>query len=203
MKMNKRQELAMQTRENLICEAKKIFAIKDFQDVSVEEITKACGVAKGTFYTYFKKKEDIISEIGFLHFEQLQERILNENKPILEKLNDYFISFMELVEEYGIHICRQWIINNLNPSSDTVNLINNETKINFDINCIRLIFNQAVEKKELSLQTPIDLLSYLFMSELYGMMIIWCMSNKEFEPLEWISQFNQLQLSKILDEYLL
>ncbi|MFQ6792344.1 MAG: TetR/AcrR family transcriptional regulator [Thomasclavelia sp.] len=201
--MNKRQELAMQTRENLICEAKKIFAIKDFQDVSVEEITKACGVAKGTFYTYFKKKEDIISEIGFLHFEQLQERILNENKPILEKLNDYFISFMELVEEYGIHICRQWIINNLNPSSDTVNLINNETKINFDINCIRLIFNQAVEKKELSLQTPIDLLSYLFMSELYGMMIIWCMSNKEFEPLEWISQFNQLQLSKILDEYLL
>lgn len=193
----------MQTKENLICEAKKIFAIKDFQDVSVEEITKACGVAKGTFYTYFKKKEDIISEIGFLHFEQLQERILNENKPILEKLNDYFISFMELVEEYGIHICRQWIINNLNPSSDTVNLINNETKINFDINCIRLIFNQAVEKKELSLQTPIDLLSYLFMSELYGMMIIWCMSNKEFEPLEWISQFNQLQLSKILDEYLL
>lgn len=193
----------MQTRENLICEAKKIFAVKDFQDVSVEEITKACGVAKGTFYTYFKKKEDIISEIGFLHFEQLQERILNENKPILEKLNDYFISFMELVEEYGIHICRQWIINNLNPSSDTVNLINNETKINFDINCIRLIFNQAVEKKELSLQTPIDLLSYLFMSELYGMMIIWCMSNKEFEPLEWISQFNQLQLSKILDEYLL
>lgn len=201
--MNKRKELAMQTRENLICEAKKIFAVKDFQDVSVEEITKACGVAKGTFYTYFKKKEDIISEIGFLHFEQLQERILNENKPILEKLNDYFISFMELVEEYGIHICRQWIINNLNPSSDTVNLINNETKINFDINCIRLIFNQAVEKKELSLQTPIDLLSYLFMSELYGMMIIWCMSNKEFEPLEWISQFNQLQLSKILDEYLL
>lgn len=200
--MNKRQELAKQTRQKLIQSAQKLFSQKDFQDVCIEDITQDCGVAKGTFYTYFKKKEDIISEIGFQHFEELQERILQSNQSILKKLDDYCLAFMELFEEYEIHICRQWIINNLNPHSDTVNYIQDQTKIEFDMTCIQAILKQGVDTHRLNVNTPIELLSYLLMSQLYSMMTIWCMSDQQFEPLEWVKSFNQLQLPQIFKDYL-
>lgn len=200
--MNKRQELAKQTRQKLIQSAQKLFSQKDFQDVCIEDITQDCGVAKGTFYTYFKKKEDIINEIGFQHFEELQERILQSNQSILKKLDDYYLAFMELVEEYGIHICRQWIINNLNPHSDTVNYIQDQTKIEFDMSCLQTILKQGVDTHQLNVNTPIELLSYLLMSQFYGMMTIWCMSDQQFEPLEWVKSFNQFQLPQIFKDYL-
>ncbi|XOS92284.1 TetR/AcrR family transcriptional regulator [Brevibacillus laterosporus] len=38
-------------------QALKLFKEKGFENVTVEEITKACGIAKGTFYNYFPKKK--------------------------------------------------------------------------------------------------------------------------------------------------
>ena len=39
--------------------AKKLIAEKGYNNTKVEDITNEAQVAKGTFYTYFKTKEDI------------------------------------------------------------------------------------------------------------------------------------------------
>jgi AcrR family transcriptional regulator len=51
-------------RKNEIMDAaNQLFYLKGYQQTSVEEIIKKAGIAKGTFYYYFKSKEDILDAI--------------------------------------------------------------------------------------------------------------------------------------------
>ncbi len=49
-----------QIREHIIDTAVRLFREKGYGTVTVEEVTKAVGVAKGTFYNFFKSKRDIL-----------------------------------------------------------------------------------------------------------------------------------------------
>lgn len=51
---------AIRTKATLLESAKKLITERGFDRVSVEDITSGAGVAKGTFYHYFKSKEDLI-----------------------------------------------------------------------------------------------------------------------------------------------
>lgn len=62
--MTNRQAAALETRRRLISTAKHMICEKGLAGTSVEEITQACGVSKGTFYTYFKRKEDVVQELS-------------------------------------------------------------------------------------------------------------------------------------------
>lgn len=71
--MNKRQQSAQNTRKKLIQAALKLLKEKGFKAINVEEITKEAGVAKGTFYIYFKRKEDIILEYSRAPFSEIAD----------------------------------------------------------------------------------------------------------------------------------
>ena len=58
--MNKRQKSAVETKRKLISAGLELIKEKGFDAINVEDITKKSGVAKGTFYIYFKHKEDIV-----------------------------------------------------------------------------------------------------------------------------------------------
>lgn len=53
------QAMKEKIREDLIWKGLDLFASQGFHATTVDEITKAAGVAKGTFYNYFKTKEDL------------------------------------------------------------------------------------------------------------------------------------------------
>lgn len=67
------------TRQKLIDAAKVLNEEKTFHDILIEVITEKAGVAKGTFYTYFKRKEDIFSEIAFASFDAIKEKLADES----------------------------------------------------------------------------------------------------------------------------
>jgi AcrR family transcriptional regulator len=48
----------------LLISAAKLFREKGIKAVSVDEIVKGVGVAKGTFYLYFKTKEDLLAKLA-------------------------------------------------------------------------------------------------------------------------------------------
>lgn len=60
--MTKRQTQAKETRRAIFENAVALFREKGFDSVTVEEITTRAGTAKGSFYTYFRTKSDIIIE---------------------------------------------------------------------------------------------------------------------------------------------
>lgn len=199
--MTKRQENALKTRQKLVDVTEKLLKTNGFNALCVEDITKSAGVAKGTFYVYFKHKEDIVAEICRGYFKQIEDQI-NEMKSadLIEKLSVYFDSFMNAVELYGINICREWIRGAIDPNTAPDNT--EISKWQYDVDMLKNILNGAIKNNELKQDTPVELITHLFISELYGMMTYWCMSDGVFEPKEWTRNFSEFQLKIILKDYL-
>ena len=170
--MTMRQEMALKTRENLIEAAKKVISIKGFKEASIQDITEEAGVAKGTFYTYFKTKEEIVEELLKTKFVKYDDEFLN--KTLKDKIEYFNKDLMRQIQSCGVEICRQWIVNNLKP----VEL----DKIGYDSECIRVILKSSLEKGELKNGTPIEELVGFIINTIYGMMLNWCMTDKKYEP---------------------
>lgn len=199
--MNKRQVAALETKKKLISVALELIKQNGFDAINVEDITRASGVAKGTFYTYFKRKEDIVTEISRMPFHQITEELqAMQNVEIIEKLTHYFHRFMECVEHCGINICRQWTRDVLDPKNVSEN--KDGQKWFYDVGMLKSILNNAIKDNELSESTPVELLTHILICELYGMMTCWCMSDGEFEPLDWTDKFCKFQLGAILAPYI-
>ncbi len=60
--LTKRKQQAIETRRIIFENAIALFREKGFDTVTVEEIAQRAGTAKGSFYTYFRTKSDIIIE---------------------------------------------------------------------------------------------------------------------------------------------
>lgn len=200
--MAKRQENALKTRQKLIDTAENLLKTNGFNALCVEDITKAAGVAKGTFYVYFKHKENIVSEICRGYFKNIENKISEmKNVDLIEKLSLYFDDFMSAVELYGINICREWIRGVIDPNNAAEGM--DKTKWQYDVEMLKNILKNAVADNELKKDAPVELLTHLIISELYGMMTCWCMSDGIFEPKEWTKKFCDFQLKAILKEYLI
>ena len=76
-KMTNRKLTALETKRKLLETAKRIIREKGLVNTSIEEITKACGVANGTFYTYFKRKEDVVFALSHDMFREIYEEAQN------------------------------------------------------------------------------------------------------------------------------
>ena len=197
--MTKRQENAQETRRKLYDTACSLIEEKGFANVSVEDITSACGVAKGTFYVYFKRKEDIVFECCKEWFSDI-DRMAREHKgTIVDKLAFYFKGFMDGVTCGGVELCRQWIREVINPADSLGEMCGG--KYAYDHKRLTAFLNDAVKDGLLKKSTPVETLVHLFMSELYGMMTCWCMSDTKFDPEEWIGRFAKLQLPHLLAPY--
>lgn len=175
--MTNRQVRAIETRKKIIEAAKKLTCEKGFENISIDDIVKEAGVSTGSFYTYFKKKEDVIDELNKTDFYRLAE-IVNgmEDKDFTERLLYYCREFLLCIENTGIEICRQWVRNNISPT--TMVLGDEETtKYSYDYRAMQSVIREAVRRGELKKDTPVDDLSLFFNAQLYGLMVAWCMSD--------------------------
>ena len=200
--MNKRKLAAQTTKRKLISTALDLIKETGFDAINVEDITKKAGVAKGTFYTYFKRKEDIVLEISRTPFSEIAQELQDmKDLKIITKLSHYFHRFMECVESCGIHVCRQWTRDVLDPNNVPEN--KDGQKWAYDVDMLKGILEDAVKAGELKEGPPVELLTHIIISELYGMMTCWCMSDGKFEPLEWTDKFCNVQLTAIFEQYLI
>ena len=199
--MTKRQEQALITRQKIVDTAEDLLKKNGFNALCVEDITNAAGVAKGTFYVYFKHKEDIVAEICRGYFKEIETQINKmSGSDLIEKLSLYFDNFMKAVELYGINICREWIRASIDPNTAPDNT--DMSKWQYDYNMLENILNNAIRNNELKENTPVQTLTHLVISQLYGMMTCWCMSDGIFEPRDWTKKFADFQLKAILKDYL-
>ncbi|WP_455381649.1 TetR/AcrR family transcriptional regulator [Salinispira pacifica] len=58
----KRKQRALETRRRIFESALALFRERGYENVSVDDIAARAGTAKGSFYTYFNTKSDVITE---------------------------------------------------------------------------------------------------------------------------------------------
>jgi AcrR family transcriptional regulator len=85
----------MDKKARLLTAATKIFARDGYKDASVDDIVKSASVAKGTFYYYFKSKDDLFLALIGIGTEKLSEQMINESDKYsdpIEKVRAIMIS---------------------------------------------------------------------------------------------------------------
>jgi AcrR family transcriptional regulator len=73
--VNVRERRKKELKELIFQKSVELFAEKGFDQVSVDEITKACGVSKGTFYNYFPSKQAVLLYLGSSQMELVLQAI--------------------------------------------------------------------------------------------------------------------------------
>ncbi|MEY9864851.1 AcrR family transcriptional regulator [Peribacillus sp. B2I2] len=61
----------------IIDKSVELFAEKGYHATSVQEIAEKCGIAKGSFYNYFKSKEELLVSIFKYYYEALTDSLLD------------------------------------------------------------------------------------------------------------------------------
>src|SRR5713226_8388649 len=116
---DRRQRRSADIRERLFRAALRLFAEKGFAETSVEDITNAADVGKGTFFNYFPSKDHILITFGDMQIGKLRMVVeeahrADESIPqILQKMS------VRLTEEPGRNpeIVRLILLANLSSKS--------------------------------------------------------------------------------------
>jgi len=82
----RRERRSAEIRERLFRAALELFAVKGFVETTVEDITEAADVGKGTFFNYFPSKDHILLAFGEMQLKKLegaieQARVSGEPMP--------------------------------------------------------------------------------------------------------------------------
>jgi AcrR family transcriptional regulator len=116
----RRARKARETRVRLFRTALQLFADRGFPNVTVEDITDAADVGKGTFFNYFDSKEHVLgvmTEVQLAHVDEAVQASLAGKRSIQSVLHRLFL---HLAQEPGRspHLARTFVASFL--ASDAV-----------------------------------------------------------------------------------
>src|SRR5439155_5071182 len=96
--VSRRERRSAELRERLFRSALALFASKGYAETTVEDITEAADVGKGTFFNYFPSKEHILMAFGEMQLAKL-ESVVNEaqksDRPMAEVLRTLVLRMTE------------------------------------------------------------------------------------------------------------
>ena len=99
-------------RENLLSSAYSLFVTLGVNETSINDIVEDAGVAKGTFYLYFKDKWDIHEQVTIEKARLLfDEALIHINN---KKINDFQNKLIEIID---------YIIDSFKNNTDLIKLI--------------------------------------------------------------------------------
>ena len=199
-KMTNRQLAALETRRKLLEAAKKLVCEKGLVNTSIEEITKACGVSNGTFYTYFKRKEDVVFALSQEMYQGIYEEAQAHDGPFMERLVFYMVNFSGHIERDGLKLCQEWVRNTVDP--DLAESPYNKDKLHVDIDSMKGMIEKGVERGELTDDTPVDALAGALVDVIYGEMLCWDMSGGAYSFEERTKDFCNLFLPAMIRPYI-
>ena len=196
--MGKRQEAALETKQKLIDAVKKLSETKKYHEMSIDDITRTAGVAKGTFYTYFKRREDIISVIAYENLDKALRKASDEEMDAAEKIGRFLNDSASIIKENSLQIAQQWYRSVTSPlEGDTLGM----DKLNYDRSFIEGCLQNAVDNGILQSDMPVSSISMQIISAYYGAVALWCMSDGKIDQTEIIKDFCKDSLTKIINSY--
>lgn len=168
--MTKRKQMALKTREKIYESALKVINEKGYNNVNIEDITNEANVAKGSFYTYFDSKADIIFynlQMADEQYEQIYQQV--EKECFSDMLKDFVRIAYTKLENNGKGIIKALISNFF--SFPEYNFISKDR-------ALLCVLKKIVEKGKQENQLRDDIPSEHYVEELMiallGAETLWC-----------------------------
>jgi AcrR family transcriptional regulator len=191
MSLTKRQQGALVTKRKIIEAATALISENGLDAINVEDITNKAGVSKGTFYTYFKKKEEIIDVVGIGPIAKINEQLETMQAPLYEKLTYFIKTYLKSVEDEGVPLTRDYMANELSSTKK-------DSRYAYDEESIKAMLLDGIKNKELNENCPVDDLTNMIMSLIYGISYVYV--KKEGPSLESLVSDTVFMIKHLIKE---
>lgn len=87
-------------RKDLINKGRELFGLYGLRKTSIEDLTKAVGIAQGSFYTFFNSKEELYLEVINQEGEIIKEKFFSEDsteKLTRKRFKNFFKKILQIV----------------------------------------------------------------------------------------------------------
>lgn len=193
--MGKREQNAQETRVAILETADRLITERGYEQISVEEITRTAGIAKGTFYNYFEKKEDLIRALYHSHFEELNAGItaLAEGDACAG-IRAYLEGLADVVVQADVMQARAWVRYMLLPQDG-------RSKWEDDVDALGALLQGLRDHGRLVHDAPVDAIAVMLMTHVYGIVFLWTI-HPERTVRQEVQDFCRLHLHALLAPYL-
>ncbi|WP_182914525.1 TetR/AcrR family transcriptional regulator [Paenibacillus sp. 1011MAR3C5] len=170
-----REEKKRITEENIIDAAYQLFSSKGYDLTTVADITELAGVAKGTFFNYFRTKDEVLVRIQkSLFFSEITQISEQADSPFTPKV-------LSLVKELGdsfngnrtlVRVSLQQLLSG--GSAGTI-----QGSMQAKVDALTVIFKKAQQAGELTGDIPAEEMSQTALKLYKGTLMDWCTSRVE------------------------
>ena len=137
-------------RERLLESAKILFSQKGYYATSVEDIVESAGFSKGTFYFYFKSKEELFKSLVeemHLNIVKRLEDFLERDLPLEDALVEYAKVFLEDIYQ-NRHIAQIFLFQLVGTNEEFRKLY--YTKVSHLREMLTKMVDRAIQKGEIT-----------------------------------------------------
>ena len=164
-----------ETRERLFRAALQLFAKKGFAETTVEDITEAADVGKGTFFNYFPSKDHILLAFGEMQLGKLEsavEAARTTKEPMPQFLRSLGVR-MTQEPTRNPEIIRALLQAYLSTTPVRAAMIDLQKRVHaIHSEMIRL----GQERGEIRSDLPAEEIAYVFRQTIFGTLLIWSLS---------------------------
>ena len=168
----RRQRRSAEIREKLFRAALKLFGEKGLAETTVEDITNAADVGKGTFFNYFPSKEHILIAFGEMQLAKLQsavEDFRHSKQPMPAFLRSLSV---RMTEESGRapDVVRAILLANLSSSSVRRAMKEHHDRAH---GLMTQLVQAGQDRGEFRNDLPAAKLAHVFRQTVFGTLLMW------------------------------
>ena len=180
--VSSRKQQALETKTRIYQTALSLMEKKNYQSITIEEISKSAGVSVGAFYHYFKSKNDIFFEIYQEADRYFEEYVAMELKaaPGQTRILEYFAHYAEYCQRVGL---------------DTVkSLYNPDNKLfirydRFMLQLLKQVVNEAQTEQLLTVDLSAQQITEYLLIAARGVVCDWCLHDGLYDLIDMMQQY--------------
>lgn len=202
MAMTGRQKQALATKQRILETAERLIGERGYEAVSVDDIVADCAVAKGTFYHYFKAKDELMVYLTFTPYEHMEKNAeKNRSLPFLRRLRAFLGDWFDMVDKFNLNFSRQSIKRYADPAVRG-EYGGNVSQMDLGMDILRACFEDGVRQGELRPDAPVETLTRAMMFSMQGCTIYQCKYPDSFDVGAWGREFTRFAQDVIIAPFL-
>jgi AcrR family transcriptional regulator len=172
---SRRERRGAELRERLFRAALTLFAKKGYAETTVEDITEAADVGKGTFFNYFRSKEHILMAFGELQLGKLEAIVRDAQQSDLPMREVLHTLVLRMTEEpiRNPAIVRALLLANLSsvPVRAEMRRIHDRNRA-----LLGKLIRHGQERGEIRADLPPEEIAQVWRQTIFGTLLFWSLA---------------------------